>query len=968
MRNLKKILALVLALMMTLSMMVTANAASKYSDADQIDGKYDEAVEVLTGLGVYWGTDATANTFNPKANITRAEVSALVYRIISGDTNDKQNGIYADYNKFSDVRSNTWYAGYVNYAANGQYILGDGQGRFYPFSNVTGYEVLAIMLRAIGYGKNAEFEGAGWQVRVATLAKELHITDTVESTVTLGKAVSREVVAELLFRALTKTPTVTYTPALGYSQNSSISGNAKNPNLGIKTFNLHSTQVGQATGIDMWGRPGYYWYQYKHNVPANGYTSEGAIPTPVTVTGKPANSTAVATINLKPDATFTVGTTECDIAKAIDLETDKDFNVYVNGFNSVNTTGKIGYKVQPRDTVNKLGGQGVLLEVYNYNIKHANDANARPVIVHIDTFLAQVESVRNATMDKNGHLITPSSITLRVFDTTTNDAGNAAGYTKVTLTNGSTNYTYAQNDMVLVSVPTNNGVTTGTGVPVINKAIATTNGTYSNNGEIQGLAPTVSGAQTVINTNAKRHTVGGTAYNDNEQYHLDEAQRLTRTFTWYLDNYGNMIGSTRINTTKAYATIERIQWNPVFSAELNSDGYAWALLRYMDGTTEFATVKSINDHRRGDPAVLTENDKNNGVSDYAHGGVSQTLANNYWDSTATGDAANVGFTGRHLYEVNKLENGVVELEHVNKLTTTTTGGTTTTTYSNNQLDSASNSANKVVFTANGTNITVNNSTSFMVRSGNGATATYTSFTGIGQLNKYDNAVVDYVDADNNGVAEYVYIIGTTAAVTTSRALVWITSNDVTIKNGTDQLQHYYVEGYVNGVLNSEIEVDKQETAEALASGKYTMFAVEMADGVIKTVAPATNDATTDSPYQILPAAFAGALKTVYGIVGTYENLNGYGRVGSTGTDNILTLNGGVLAETGNTTNTFTVNDSTVILCGNADSVDVVTDQATVGDQGDLTKYNVYVLYNTANEVVALYYALPANTGNDSTLP
>ena len=59
MRNLKKILALVLALMMVVSVMVVASAASfnDYDDVDEIDSDYAEAVEVLTNMGVFRGFD-----------------------------------------------------------------------------------------------------------------------------------------------------------------------------------------------------------------------------------------------------------------------------------------------------------------------------------------------------------------------------------------------------------------------------------------------------------------------------------------------------------------------------------------------------------------------------------------------------------------------------------------------------------------------------------------------------------------------------------------------------------------------------------------------------------------------------------------------------------------------------------------------------------------------------------------------
>ena len=50
MRNLKKILALVLALMMTVSLMVVASAANidNYDDKEEISDKYAVAVEVLS--------------------------------------------------------------------------------------------------------------------------------------------------------------------------------------------------------------------------------------------------------------------------------------------------------------------------------------------------------------------------------------------------------------------------------------------------------------------------------------------------------------------------------------------------------------------------------------------------------------------------------------------------------------------------------------------------------------------------------------------------------------------------------------------------------------------------------------------------------------------------------------------------------------------------------------------------------
>ena len=208
MRNLKKILALVLALVMVVGMMGIASAATPgtaYADDADIT-KYDEAVQILTGLGIYEGDENAA--FNPNATITRAEVATLVYRVLTGDTAGKYVNIYSDYNQFADVDSNAWYAGYVNFCANAGMLKGDGTN-FYPMEKVTGYQVLAIMLRVIGYGMEGEYEGANWHIRTASKAAELDITKNITAG-TLGAYSTRAMVAEMIYRAIAQTYLVDY--------------------------------------------------------------------------------------------------------------------------------------------------------------------------------------------------------------------------------------------------------------------------------------------------------------------------------------------------------------------------------------------------------------------------------------------------------------------------------------------------------------------------------------------------------------------------------------------------------------------------------------------------------------------------------------------------------------------------------------------------------------------------------------
>ena len=227
MRNLKKILALVLALVMSLSLMATAGATD-FQDAEDISEAYETAIEVLNGLEVFKGYDNGA-TFKPQGNITRAEVAAIIYRIATGDVTDAQKDIYSSWGLFTDVVDGSWYAGYVNYCANAGYIKGRGNKIFDPNGNVTGYEALAMILRAIGYDKNNEFSGTNWQVRTASIAKQRHITDNITDTL-LGQAATREVVAEILFQSILVNEVEFQTSTLSYTE--------KNITLGKEVLDL----------------------------------------------------------------------------------------------------------------------------------------------------------------------------------------------------------------------------------------------------------------------------------------------------------------------------------------------------------------------------------------------------------------------------------------------------------------------------------------------------------------------------------------------------------------------------------------------------------------------------------------------------------------------------------------------------------------------------------------------------------
>ena len=376
----KKLLAMVLALVMTLSLAVSANAAFK--DDKSISDDYAESVAVLNGMGVFKGYED--GSFKPEGNITRAEVATIIYRIYTADVakNDK-SGLYATYNKFSDMAGAGWAQGYIGYCANASLVKGYPDGTFKPSGKVTGYEVLAMILRAVGYDKNNEFSGADWALHVAQTAQQLGVLDNVAKTTDLNAPASRELVAELLFQGIQKAQ-VTYTPAFGYVTDKVIG--AKTNSLGEKNFKLDS-----AKSSDKWGRPATKWT----------YT-----------TGDKAT-----TFVEKPDLTYTKAVAECDVAHDLDLSADTAYALIVNGQPQTTT-----YTVNLTDTVTKMGAQGRITEVYDMGSTGYR-------FVEINTYLAKVTA---DSTDRNGH-ITDATVDLKVYqvnDTGIDEAGvEAEGFT-----------------------------------------------------------------------------------------------------------------------------------------------------------------------------------------------------------------------------------------------------------------------------------------------------------------------------------------------------------------------------------------------------------------------------------------------------------------------------------------------------------------------------------------------------------
>ena len=232
----KKLLALVLALVMTMSLVTISNAAFK--DADKID--YDEAVTVMNAVGVLVG-DENGN-FNAKENLTRAQAAKIISYLLLGN---KTAEALAGSGKFTDVAKTSWSAGFVDYCASTGVVNGVGNGKFDPNGQLTGYQFAKMLLVALGYDATIEgFTGADWQINVSKRADQADLFDGLD--ISGNAALTREQAAQMCLNTL-KSPLVEYS-----NKGGSLTVNGATVNIGASNaeYKTSSTKLADQTIYD----------------------------------------------------------------------------------------------------------------------------------------------------------------------------------------------------------------------------------------------------------------------------------------------------------------------------------------------------------------------------------------------------------------------------------------------------------------------------------------------------------------------------------------------------------------------------------------------------------------------------------------------------------------------------------------------------------------------------------------------
>ena len=389
----KKFLSLVLALVMTMSLVTVSAGAKDFTDNSKIN--YEEAVEVMSTLGVVGGY--TDGSFNPQGTLTRGAAAKIICNLILGTTT--ADALTADAAPYKDVATTNVFAPYIAYCAKEGIISGYADGTFRPANTLTGYAFMKMLLGALGLQADKEgYTGPNWSISVAkrALSKDVALDNGLKGEFNGAKAATREEACLYALNML-KAGTFSYpndnTVIVG---NVSVSTSAKavqdkkTPYYETVFKNLHANSTS-----DAFGRPATRW-DYK--------------------------GVKIGTYAKTPDLTYVGSQKINDIYADLNMSTkDTTANLYVNGVSF--DTAKNGKDAatftvsKANDTkLDKLGGtadkigNGTLIEVYR------NDDNNHVDVIAMSVYAGKITDVKDATSKKDAYVVVDTDSTIADFN------------------------------------------------------------------------------------------------------------------------------------------------------------------------------------------------------------------------------------------------------------------------------------------------------------------------------------------------------------------------------------------------------------------------------------------------------------------------------------------------------------------------------------------------------------------------
>lgn len=164
MRNLKRLLTMVMAIAMLMSLMVVGAGATWFGDDKDITHK--DAVEKMASLNIINGRDGN---FDPNGIVTRAEMAKMICVALNGGNDPKLSP--SSIVTFTDTKGH-WAEGYIEYCVNMGIVAGLGNNTFGPDQKVTPTQAAKMLLVALGYDAAYEkFTGPTWALATNKIAQ-----------------------------------------------------------------------------------------------------------------------------------------------------------------------------------------------------------------------------------------------------------------------------------------------------------------------------------------------------------------------------------------------------------------------------------------------------------------------------------------------------------------------------------------------------------------------------------------------------------------------------------------------------------------------------------------------------------------------------------------------------------------------------------------------------------------------------
>ena len=538
----KKFLSLVLALVMTMSLVTVSAGAKDFTDSSKIN--YSEAVDVMSAVKVIDGY--AEGDFRPTATLTRGAAAKIICNLILGPTT--ASALVADAAPYKDVPTNHTFAGYIAYCQKTGIISGYADGTFKPANTLTGYAFMKMLLGALGYKAEVEgYTGANWSINVAKQAINAGLKNGLKGEFNGVKAVTREEACLYAFNTMKATMVeydttitiggVTVAGARKDVANTSAKETIK-PDDKMQFAEKYFEKLVKSPDNDDFGRPATKWVNDKKDV--GTYVDYTLLFTEYTeeVQGK--------------DLYDALGKTIVD---------KFEMTTYVDGENESSAYNKMVAK-NYKDTF-ATTGNGVLTQVF------VDNDNDEVTIVEINTFLAKADADYNAKKD---------SVTLNIYGA--NKVGKDV-YVKDTDENTTAEVkgedfaiveTMKEDDFYLVTLA---------------------------DGKVQTIAKPESMSNVEITSfkKEKNYTIGGTTYKRSDAGTYDGlltawtdgtiTNLKDTTYNVYLDAYGFVIGIEKVDEDDNYVFIAGYDVNGSALSSKNADAFAI----FTDGTSKNIEVK-----------------------------------------------------------------------------------------------------------------------------------------------------------------------------------------------------------------------------------------------------------------------------------------------------------------------------------------------------------------------------------------